>query len=59
MVIQINYNGKRAFIQQKKKRQPPIITANKNLAVIFSDLNVCKNIRDDVLEYFPNAVICG
>ena len=59
MVIQIKHNSKVYFIQAKQKRKQPTITPYKNKAWHFEDLSKCTNVRDDVLEYFPGAVVTG
>jgi hypothetical protein len=57
MVIQIKHNGKQYFIQSKPTRKKPSITPFRGKAMDFSDMNRCKNVRDDVLEYFDTAMI--
>ena len=58
MVIQVKAKNKIYFIQGKAKGKQPLITPYRGKAWNFSDLGECKNIRADVLEYFPGAVIC-
>lgn len=59
MVIQIKKNGKQFYIQSKPTRKNPTITPFRSKAWMFNTLNSCKPVRDDVLEYFPDAVIVG
>lgn len=59
MKIQIKHNGKTYYIVGKKKREQPQITPYINKAHDYKSLNLCKNVRDDVLEYFKGAMICG
>ena len=57
MVISIKLRGKQYFIQGKATRKSPEITPFRSKAWHFNSLNSCKPVRDDVLEYFSNAVI--
>jgi len=57
MKIQIKVRGKTYYIQAKERRKQPDITPYKARAWHFQDLNDCKPVRDDVLEYFPDATI--
>jgi len=57
MVIQLKHNGKTFFLQSKETRKSPVITPYRRKAWVFTDLNKCKPVLDDALEYFPNAVI--
>ena len=58
MVIQIKHNGKIFFLQSKKTRKSPVITPYRRKAWEFADLNKCKPVRDDLLEFFPHSAIC-
>jgi len=57
MIIQFKHRGKQYFLQAKAPRRQPSITPYRNKAWVFNDLHTCKPVRDDVLEYFPNAWI--
>lgn len=59
MVIQIKHNGKIFFLAAKKTRKSPAITPYRRKAWQFTDLNRCKPVRDDVLEFFKDSVICS
>jgi hypothetical protein len=54
MVIQVKSGY---YLQNKPVRRPPVITPFKDKAWHFDNLARCKNVRDDVLEYFGGAVI--
>ncbi len=59
MVIMIKRNGKQFYIERKNPRTSPVITPMRSKAWHFTDLNKCKPIRDDVLEFFKDAVIAA
>ena len=57
MVIQLKTKSKMYFLQSKPTRKSPVITPFRSRAWKFTDLNKCKPVRDDVLEFFPQAII--
>lgn len=57
MVVQFTHNGKLYFLADKKPRKQPSITPYRSRAWEFKDLNRCKVLRDDILEYFSKAVV--
>ncbi len=57
MVIQFKHRGKQYFLQSKAPRRQPQITPFRSKAGEFRCLHKCKCVRDDILEYFGDAVI--
>ena len=58
MKIQVKHKGKSMYIQNKPVRKAPVLTPFWDRAWDFTNLAKCKNVRDDILEYFPkNATI--
>lgn len=55
----IKRNGKQFYIERKNPRTSPVITPMRSKAWHFTDLHKCKAIRDDVLEFFKDAVIAA
>lgn len=57
MKIRVKHNGAFAYVIQKVKNKPPIVTPFEKNAHNYTSLATCQNVRDDVLEYFSPASI--
>lgn len=57
MKIRVKTQGGFAYVIQKVKGKPPVVTPYEKNAHEYTNLNKCKNVRDDVLEYFSPASI--
>ena len=59
MKIRVKVKGGFAYVIQKVKGKPPIVTPFEKSANNYISLTKCNNVRDDVLEYHSPAAIIG